>query len=58
MGSNGYSESTAVTYGEIRSREVHMSLNCFSFFLSFFFFFLGLHPWHKDVPGLEVESEL
>ena len=34
-----------------------------SFFLSFFFFlvflpFLGLFPWHMEVPRLGVESEL
>ena len=30
-------------------------------FLAFFFFFLvflGPHPWHMEVPGLGVESEL
>ena len=27
-------------------------------FFSFFFFFFWLHPWHMDVPRLEVESEL
>ena len=31
----------------------------FSFFLSFFFFvFLGLNPWHVEVPRLGVKSEL
>ena len=25
---------------------------------SFFFFFLGLHPWHVEVPRLGVELEL
>ena len=31
-----------------------------AFFFSFlsFFFFLGPHPWHTEVPSLEVESEL
>ena len=29
-----------------------------SFFLSFFFFFLGPHPRHMEVPRLGVESEL
>ena len=29
-----------------------------SFFLSFFFFFLGLPPRHMEVPRLGVESEL
>ena len=24
----------------------------------FFFFFLGPHPWHLEVPRLEVNSEL
>ena len=24
----------------------------------FFFFFLGTHPWHMEVPRLGVESEL
>ena len=24
----------------------------------FFFGFLGLHPWHMEVPRLGVESEL
>ena len=24
----------------------------------FFFVFLGLYPWHTEVPRLEVESEL
>ena len=33
-----------------------------SFFLSFFFFFvflafLGLHPWHMEVPKIGVKSE-
>ena len=27
-------------------------------FFSFFFFFLGPHPWHMEVPRLEVKSEL
>ena len=26
--------------------------------LSFFFFFLGSHPWHMEVPRLGVKSEL
>ena len=26
--------------------------------MHFFFVFLGLHPWHMEVPRLEVESEL
>ena len=30
----------------------------FSFFLVFFFCFLGLHPWHMEVSRLGVESEL
>ena len=31
----------------------------FSFFLSFLsFVLLGLHPWHVEVPRLEVQSEL
>lgn len=30
----------------------------FSFFTFFFIFFLGLHPWHMEVPKLGVESEL
>ena len=25
---------------------------------TFFFFFLGLKPWHMEVPSLEVKSEL
>ena len=24
----------------------------------FFFFFLGPHPWHMEVPSLEIKSEL
>ena len=28
------------------------------FFLPFFFFFLGLHPWHMEVLRLGVEQEL
>ena len=30
------------------------------FFLSFFlfFYFLGPHPWHMEIPRLEVQSEL
>ena len=27
-------------------------------FFVFVFFFLGPHPWHMEVPGLGVESEL
>ena len=27
------------------------------FFFFFFFCFLGLHPWHMEVPRLGVESE-
>ena len=27
-------------------------------FLSFFFCFLGSHPWHVEIPRLGVESEL
>ena len=27
-------------------------------FEEFFFVFLGSHPWHMEVPRLEVESEL
>ena len=31
----------------------------FFFVIDFFFFvFLGWHPWHMEVPKLEVESEL
>ena len=31
----------------------------FSFLsLFFFFFFLGLHPWHMEIPRLGVKSEL
>ena len=26
--------------------------------LFFFFFFLGLHPWHMEAPRLGVELEL
>ena len=26
--------------------------------LFFFFGFLGLHPWHIEVAGLEIESEV
>ena len=29
-----------------------------SFVFCFFFVFLGLHPWHMEVPWLEVELEL
>ena len=28
------------------------------FFFVFCLFFLGLHPWHVEVPSLEVELEL
>ena len=28
------------------------------FFFFFFFVFLGLHPWHMEVPGLGIELEL
>ena len=28
------------------------------FFLSLFFFFLGPHVWHMEVPRLGVQSEL
>ena len=28
------------------------------FFFSFFFCFLGPHPWHMEVPRLGVRSEL
>ena len=27
-------------------------------YLLIYFVFLGLHPWHMEVPRLEVESEL
>ena len=27
-------------------------------FWGFFFFYLGLHPWHMEIPRLEVELEL
>ena len=30
----------------------------FFLFLSFFFCFLGPHPWHIEVPRLRVQSEL
>ena len=33
-------------------------LKWFFKFLGFFFCFLGLHPWHMEVPRLGVESEL
>ena len=28
------------------------------FFFAFFLVFIGLHPWHIEVPRLGVESEL
>ena len=28
------------------------------FFFFFFLLFLGPHPWHMEVPRLEVKSEL
>ena len=30
----------------------------FKFNFFFFFVFLGLHPWHVEVPRLGVQSEL
>jgi len=36
----------------------NISLNSFFPFFFFFFVFVGLHPWHTEVPRLEVESEL
>ena len=33
-------------------------VNQYFFFLSFFFVFLGPHPWHTEGPRLGVESEL
>ena len=30
----------------------------FGFWFFFFFGFLGLHPWHTEVPRLRVEPEL
>ena len=35
----------------------HMYLYFIPFFFVFFVF-LGLHPWHMEVPRLGVESEL
>ena len=40
------------------SPECLFSLTFFSSFLSFLFFFLGLHLWHMEITWLEVESEL
>ena len=31
---------------------------CSNLWMSLFFFFLGLHPWHMEVPRLGIESEL
>ena len=38
--------------GGMKSREE------FCLFLCLFFCFLGLHPWHMEVPRLGVELEL
>ena len=38
--------------------KVEMTPNCFLFFFFLFFVFLGLHPWHMEVPRLGVELEL
>ena len=35
-----------------------MSLTFLVFLFLNFFYFLGPHPWHVDVPKLGVESEL
>jgi len=32
--------------------------HCLSILFFFFFVFLGQHPWHKEVPRLEVKLEL
>ena len=42
---------------QIVRREKKIILGSRFFFLFSFFFFLGLHPWHMEVPRLGVESE-
>ena len=51
-------------FKSVRDVPVFLSLHrtcSFSFFLSpplsFFFFFLGPHPWHMDIPRIGVELE-
>ena len=46
-------ESVSLVSLNLEQPPIHL---IFSFF-SFFFGFLGLHPWHMEVPSLEVESE-
>ena len=44
-----------------RLQEFSISFLSFFFLFLFFFFFivfLGLHPWHMEVPRLGVRSEL
>ena len=37
---------------------IAMELKILIYMKHIFFFFLGPHPWHMEVPGLGVESEL
>ena len=38
--------------------QTHVSGSPYFFFLSFFFGFIGPHPWHMEVPRLGLKSEL
>ena len=37
---------------------IQMAVPWGSHFFFFFLFFLGLHPWHMEIPRLGVESEV
>ena len=55
--------SSGVMLGKVRNKNwgIHLFLALAIFFFFFFLWcvcFLGLHPWHMDVPRLGVQSEL
>ena len=50
--------STSVTSELLPSRALRFDLFLFSYFILFYFCFLGPHPRHMEVPRLGVESEL